>query len=171
MIFTNLHHCVILKITKYKIIIILKIIIYVYIIMQVMQIERDINNESSDNIKKRNRPSKEQRYQKEREELIQKINLIIGIDEKNTNVLLFDIDNEITKNKIRNLIPDIQKYFKCGTWNYFKMTNNKNEIGLLKSVYQNNGYIITTKKKLTMRDNVKKQYTELYFINNFKKTS
>ena len=79
--------------------------------MQVMQINNNIKNESSDNIRRRNRPSKEQRYQKERDELIQKINSIIGIDEKNTNVLLFDIDNEITKDKIYN--------------NYKKKVNNE----------------------------------------------
>lgn len=119
-------------------------------------------------IKRRNKLSKEQRYVNERKELIDKLNMIIGIDEKQNSVFLYEIENEIIKEKIRENIPEIQKYFKCGTWNYFKNTENRNEIGLLKSVYNNSGYIITNKKRVITVDNIKKQCTELYFIKNNK---
>jgi len=115
-------------------------------------------------IKRRNKPSKEQRYTKERQELIEKLNMIIGIDENKINILLCEIENETIKEKIRENIPEIQKYFKCGTWNYFKNSENRNEIGLLKSVYNNYGYIITSKKRMININNIKKQCTELYFI-------
>jgi len=115
-------------------------------------------------IKRRNKLSKEQRYVKERQELIDKLNMIIGIDEKQNSVFLYDLEKETIKEKVREEIPEIQKYFKCGTWNYFKNTVNRNEIGLLKSVYNNSGYIITSKKKLITLDNKRKQCTELYFF-------
>lgn len=132
--------------------------------MQVMQIENNIKNESSDNIIKRNRPSKEQRYQKEREELIQKINSIIGIDDIRNSVYLYDLENnEILKEKLRELSEtEIKKYYKCGTWSYYTR-NKKDVLVLLRNIYKDDGYEITMKQKTIERNNKKMRNTLYYF--------
>ena len=44
------------------------------------------------------------------------------------------------------LVPEIRKYHRCSTWHYFKVEEEeKDEIGLMKSVYKNSGYEITNK--------------------------
>ena len=63
--------------------------------------EQNISNKSNDNIndvnekiiKRRNRPDKKTRYAKEREDMISKLNKLIGIDEKNNSVFLYELEN------------------------------------------------------------------------------
>jgi hypothetical protein len=128
--------------------------------MEVQNIQ-DIENKI---IKRRHRPLKEERFVKERQDLIEKLNMIIGINDKNNSVFLYELEKEIVKQKVRENIPLIQKYYKCGSWNYFKNRENASEVGLIKSVYNNSGYIITSKKRVISLDDKKKQCNELYFI-------
>ena len=72
-------------------------------------------------LKKRNRLEKSKKYVKEREELIGKLDGIIGLDEKNNRVIIADIDSIELRNKIRDLVPEIRKYHRCSTWHYFKV--------------------------------------------------
>jgi len=141
------------------------------IINQCDKSDKSDNSENSNNeekIKKtRNRLTKKQQFVKERKELIEKLNGIIGIDDKKNYVYLYDLENDqdVLK-KIENMVEDIKKYHKCGTWGYFSndLTKGKgNEIGLLRAVYKDNDILITTKNKVLMRNDKRVNSTVYYF--------
>lgn len=105
----------------------------------------DNNNLDSNEIEKnvvktkqtRNRLTKKQQFSKEREELINQLNSIIGIDDKKNYVYLYDLENnaEIEK-KIKNNIQNIKTFFKTGKLGYFSNDISRgkdNTIGLLRS--------------------------------------
>lgn len=55
--------------------------------------------------------TKKEVYKKEQDEIIHKITSIVGIED-NTQITLYELDNDIKKQKeIMDLIPDIRKYF------------------------------------------------------------
>ena len=55
--------------------------------------------------------TKKEVYKKEQDEIINKIISIVGIED-NTQITLYELDNDIKKQKeIMDLIPDIRKYF------------------------------------------------------------
>jgi len=55
--------------------------------------------------------TKKEVYKKEQDEIIHKIISIVGIED-NTQITLYELDNDIKKQKeIMDLIPDIRKYF------------------------------------------------------------
>ena len=61
-----------------------------------------------------------EKYQKEREEICNKIITILELKEDNT-FLLYELDDNIEKqNKILELKEEIQKYFACSTISSFK---------------------------------------------------
>ena len=115
----------------------------------------------------RNRLTKKQQYSKEREELIQQLNNIIGIDDKKNYVYLYDLEhNEEINNYIKNNIDTIKTIFKTGSFGYFsndKSRGKGNTIGLVRSLYTDCDYDITSKLKVNTFNNVKKQYTMLFF--------
>ena len=129
-------------------------------------------SKSQTKIKKtRNRLTKKEQYTKERNELIEQLNNIIGIDDKKNYVYLYDLEhNEEIKKNIIDLVPEIKKYHKCGMWGYFleKERGGGNPIGLLRTVYKDNDIIITTKNKQIERDNKKFISTVYYFNKIFK---
>ena len=129
------------------------------------------NTSNSDNVNdsgKRNktRSTKKDLYNKEREMIINEINGMIGLDKEN-HVILYDLEhNEDLKRRLNELVPEIKKYYKCGNWGYFSTDEKKgmgNEIGLLKALYKNEDYEITSKRKMCTRDSIKKLQVELYF--------
>lgn len=129
------------------------------------------NTSNSDNVNdngKRNksRSTKKDLYNKEREMIINEINGMIGLD-KGNHVILYDLEhNEELKRRLNELVPEIKKYYKCGNWGYFSTDEKKgmgNEIGLLKALYKNEDYEITSKRKMCIRDSIKKLQVELYF--------
>ena len=111
---------------------------------------------------KRQRKNKQILFKEEREKLINKLNVIIGISTNKNSFILHDIDNDIVKNKIKELVPEVKKYYKYGSWHYFKEEEKQDEIGLLKSIYKYSDYVLTNKKKILERDGVKKQHTEIH---------
>ena len=115
----------------------------------------------------RNRLTKKQQYNKEREELIQQLNNIIGIDDKKNYIYLYDLEhNEEINNYIKNNIGTIKTIFKTGSFGYFsndKSRGKGNTIGLVRSLYTDCDYDITSKLKVNTFNNVKKQYTMLFF--------
>lgn len=137
--------------------------------------EQNISNKSNDNIndvnekiiKRRNRPDKKTRYIKEREEMISKLNKLIGIDEKNNSVFLYELENNpVLKGEIESMLDDIKKYHKYGHWGYFSNDDKQgkgNVIGLMRAIYSDNDYEILSKMKTMTFDNIKKQYTQLLF--------
>jgi hypothetical protein len=118
-------------------------------------------------IRRRNRPDKKTRYAKEREEMISKLNKIIGIDEKNNSVFLYELENNPDlKVEIESMLDDIKKYYKYGNWGYFSndtIKGHDNHIALIRAIYNDNDYDVVSKHKIATFDNVKKQYTQLLF--------
>jgi hypothetical protein len=93
---------------------------------------------------------KKNMFVNERNEVIAKLNQIVGIKD----VGHFDLDNidEIKQKKITNLDTDVKKYFVCSSWTYFKDYDmDKPFLSLLKNIYKSMGYKViqmaTTKKE------------------------
>lgn len=111
---------------------------------------------------KRQRKNKQNMFKEERQKLINELNEIIGISANKNYFILHDIDNDNVKNKIKKLVPEVKKYYKYGSWHYFKEEEKQDEIGLLKTIYKYSDYILTNKKKILERDGIKKQHTEIH---------
>lgn len=127
-------------------------------------------NENKKRVKRtRNRPSKAERYNGEREELIKELEKMMGLTEEVRGVLLYDLEhNEDLKEYLKNKIPEIRKLYKCGTWNYFVKQHTKegeypSEIGLLKSIFKSEKYKLISKRTVSERANEKKQYNAILF--------
>ncbi len=134
-------------------------------------IQDDSDNNEEIKIKRtRNRLTKKQQFVEERKEIINRLNNILGLNDKNNTFYLYDVENsnEI-KQKITELSEDVKKYFKCGNWNYFVSTNNGEEaleIGLIRAVYRDEDWILT-KKDVCIKKNENKIRTTQYYL--FKK--
>ena len=137
--------------------------------MQVMQIERDINNENTDNSEKKTRMrlTRIDKYKMERNILINNLEVLMKLTETNRGILLYDLEQDILLKKyLKDKIPEIKKIFKCGCWNYFiQKEEDRNEIGLLKSIFKNEGFKILSKRKYMDINGIKKQFNILYFYN------
>ncbi len=125
----------------------------------------DTPNENGKRCKKRS--TKKELYQKERDEIIKELNEIIGINENNNGIFLYELEkNEKIKHYIKNNMEKIRKFHKTGTWGYFSndlLKGKGNEIGLIRTLYIDNDYDILSKLKMNNFDNIKKQYTQLIF--------
>jgi hypothetical protein len=126
------------------------------------------SNNSSKKIKKtRNRLTKKQQFSKERDEIINKLNGIIGIDDKKNSVYLYDLEhNEEIEKFIKVNVDIIKNIFKTGNFGYFSNDISRgkdNPIGLIRSLYTDCDYEITSKLKVNTFDGIKKQYTMLFF--------
>jgi hypothetical protein len=52
-------------------------------------------------------------YENEQNKIVDKVIDILQLD-NNSSIILYDLDNDIVKQtQIRNLIPEIRKYYKC----------------------------------------------------------
>ena len=127
------------------------------------------NIENNIKIKRtRNRLTKKEQFTAERQEIINKLNNIIGIDDVNNNVSLNSLESNILlKNKLEELIPQIKKIYRSCTWGYFISEKNAkgsgNLITLLKSVYTNSNYSIYSKQKIFNKHGEKNRQTFYYF--------
>ena len=128
------------------------------------------NSEINNNIngkRTRNRLTKKQQYKNERKEIINKINNLLDIYETKNYVYLYDIENnEKTKAEINKMSEEVKKYFKVGNWNYYIMKNNGEkplEIGLIRALYRDEGWLMTTKEKQIER-NGKKLRSVIYYL-------
>lgn len=126
------------------------------------------NSTNEEKIKRtRNRLTKKQQFVKEREELVGKLNNIIGIDEKKNYVYLYDLENNKEVNEfVKNNIQNIKTYFKTGNWGYFSNDISRgkdNTIGLIRTLYTDCDYEINSKLKVNTFNEIKKQYTQLIF--------
>jgi hypothetical protein len=126
----------------------------------------NINDNNKRQKRTRNRPCKNERYENERKELIKELERLMGLSEGVRGVLLYDLEhNEELKSYLIEKVHEIKKMFKCGTWNYFVKQHNKDvsEIGLLKSIFKNEKYELSNRRRLTEREGVKKIYIEICF--------
>ena len=133
-------------------------------------LENCSQNENKIEKKTRKRLCKCEKYGEERVNIIKKLNIIIGLNEKKTNVKLYELEeNKELKKELKELIPEIKKYYRTCSWGYFSKEEKKgmgNEIGLLKALYKNEGYNILTKRKTREYNGKKKLESEIYFIKN-----
>jgi hypothetical protein len=123
----------------------------------------DNNNEK----KRRNKPTKAQRYKKERENIIKELLKLMKITCENDGILLCDLEkNDEIKEYIKSQVENIRIYFRCGTLNFFVKQHNQNvsEISLLKSIFKDENYEIVSKKKVLTIDDKKKHLTYFKFI-------
>ena len=129
------------------------------------------NKVSSDSSNERKRRTKKELYQKERDEIIENLNKLLGLNKENNSIFYYELENnENAREYIRNNIENIRKYFKTGTWGYFSndlLKGMGNEIGLIRSLYTDCEFDIISKRKVVNINGKKKQTTELYFVKNF----
>jgi hypothetical protein len=127
---------------------------------------------NSDNVNENNkrckkRSTKKELFRNEREEIINKINNLLGITENKNYVYLHDIENsENIKEGINKMSDEIKKYFKVGNWNYYIMKNNGEkplEIGLIRAVYRDENILMTT-KEIKIERNGNKVRTVVYYL-------
>jgi len=120
----------------------------------------------TNNIKKRNKPSKEEHYINEREEFLNELNNFLGINDDNNTLIYNKINNNNElKTFIINNEDKIKKFFKYGKWGYFrKYDDNTKDLGtLIKNIYKHEKYTIYT-KRITLKENdTKINATQLIF--------
>ncbi len=133
--------------------------------------ETNDNEDNSEDIKvkrTRNRLTKKQQFVKEREQIIAQLNNILGINEKSNTFYLYDVLNsQEIKDKLKELSEEVKKYFKCGSWHYYKATNYEGEvreIGLIRAVYRDEGLMLTKKEKYIDRGDKKVRSTQYYIF-------
>lgn len=124
-------------------------------------------SDSSNEKRKRNKLTKAQQFKEERQKLVLELEKLMGLTESNRGILLYDLEhNEKLKDYLKEQVENIKKYYKCGTWNYFiQKEENRDIIGLLKSILKNEKYKLLNDKKYIDKNGIKKQYTYLHFIN------
>jgi len=105
------------------------------------------------------RSTKKELYKKERKEILNKINKILGINEDNNIIYLYDIENdENKKEQILALSESVKKYFKAGNWALYRDEESKdNHFLLCKSVYKEMDYSVTSRNSAIKRNNVRIQ--------------
>jgi len=132
-------------------------------------INDEVNNNvvTSDSSNERKRKTKKEFYLKNRNEIIDNLNKLLGLNGEKNSIFYYELENnELAKKYVRSNIENIRKYFKTGTWGYFSNDPLKgmgNEIGLIRSLYTDCDYDITSKLKTGTYNNVKKQYKLLTF--------
>ncbi len=116
----------------------------------------------------KNRSTKKDLYKKEQEEILNKINTILGISKDNNTIYLYDIENDNNKKEqILGLSDDVKKYFKTSNWAFYKDDECKgNHVLLCKSIYKDMGYQVLGKALDITRNNEKIRTTK-YVIGKF----
>ena len=127
-------------------------------------------SDSSNERKRRNKLTKAQQFKEERQKIVLELENLMGLTENNRGVLLHDLEhNEKLKEYLKEIVPDVKKFYKCGPWNYFVNQHTKegeelSEICLLRSIFKDEKYEIISRKKIKTIDNCKKHMTNLIFL-------
>ena len=124
-------------------------------------------NRSDKSINKKNRKNKKVFYEKERNDIVDKLNFFTHLTEKNNSIFDFELyNNKDLIDYLRNNSLNIKKYYRCSTWGYFVSENNNqkgDEITLLKAIYRDHGYDIYRKDTTHEFGGIKKRYTKFIF--------
>jgi hypothetical protein len=120
----------------------------------------------TNNIKKRNKPSKEEHYKNEREDFLNELNNFLGLSDDNNTLLYTKIkQNKLLLEFINSNEDKIKKYFKYGKWGFYQnYDDNTKDLGtLIKNIYKHEKYTIYT-KRITLKENdTKINATQLIF--------
>ncbi len=126
-------------------------------------VSKNNNINSKKNIT-RNKPTKQEFFKKEQEDILNKINNIMGINESNNVLYLYDIENDSDKRQqVLALLDDIKKYFKASKWYYITSGELENYFLLVKTIYKQMNYDIIG-KPCNITRNEKKLKTTKYII-------
>ena len=111
------------------------------------------------------RPLKVLKYQKEKIEILNKLNNILGITETNDSFYLHTIDDDENKqNQIMDLLDDCKKYFNAGHWAICcKELHTRRYLSLMRSIYKDTNCTMTYFMK-TFRENDKTVRRSGYII-------
>ncbi len=117
-------------------------------------------------VKKRGTPLKRVIFKKEREEIRQKLDGLLGLTENNRKFVLAELENNVNVQiDIVNLEEDVRKYFVCGSWAYFMSENGKKRyFSLLRSIYKDMGYDVKNKVLTLKKDGYYKNTKEYEVI-------
>lgn len=100
------------------------------------------------------RPAKKDKYDVERQQVIERLDTIIGITDSNKLFYLYDLDNDVDKqNQILALEDEVKRVFRAGNWNVFaKEVKTRKYLSLLRAVYRDMGYSLMSTAKSLKRD-------------------
>jgi hypothetical protein len=135
-------------------------------------VKKSNNNENNKVKNLGGRPKREDIYKVERQEVLDKLNKILGITNDNNKFFLWDIDNnDDIKKSILELQTDVEKYFRCSGWNFFskKIQEDRKYMSLIRSLYKEFNFELYPKTILITRNNQKiksQQYAILKSNNN-----
>ena len=136
-----------------------------------LKIKLDCDNEiNNDKVIKKNiggRPKKAEMYKKERKELLNKLNNILGVTETNKKFYLYDIDNNVDIQKsILEMKDDVKKYFSVRQYGIFVNEDmNRGYMSLIRAIYKESGIEWITSNR-TIERNGNKINTSGYFLQN-----
>jgi hypothetical protein len=85
------------------------------------------------------RPKKSEKYKKERVEVLNKLNNILGVTETNKKFYMYDVDNDEAKQKaILDLKNDVEMYFTSKSYNVFVKSDEmqRNYLSLIKLIFK-----------------------------------
>lgn len=103
---------------------------------------------------RKGRPNKDMKYIEEQKQILNKMYNILGIDNKNKIIYFCDLDDESKKKKILDLLPEVKKFFNCGSWAVFKKNASNPHLSLIRSILK---YMkIKTKRVHILEENIEK---------------
>jgi hypothetical protein len=110
------------------------------------------------------------KYTKERQDVLDKMLHILGINNDNLMLSLKKLDEDEEKQKkILDLVPDIKKYFICSKWTFFSHKNHdlkRDYLSLIKAIMKEmNIKMVASYLHIPIEDN--KVKCETYYIFNF----
>ena len=103
----------------------------------------------------------------ERQDIIDKLSVILGFNDNNNMFSLHKLDNDIVKqNDIIALESDIKKYFICSNWTCFKNKNNikRKWLSLIKYIFKNMNYNVSSSQLISNSNNIMKYKDTIYEI-------
>jgi len=107
---------------------------------------------------------KNDKFFNEQSMILNNLEKILNLDNDNRSFILYYLDNNTEQQKqILALIPEIRKYFSCGSWTAINRSVKKKYLSLLRSIYKSMGYSIT-RKMLPISINNEVIYTQKYII-------
>lgn len=128
----------------------------VNIVIETSPTEEENEKKQMETVEKRprGRPSGSLKlFKKEKEYVILKMNSILGITKDYESIVVEEL-NDVNGEKyhqIIDMIPDIKKYFKCGSWRYFTSHSEKPSL-LVKNLYYAYGYEVKQSRETVSTD-------------------